>query len=68
VLTLYLYINMMPGMRYEHDIKKYAELRNQGLSWRDIGKQLNINHSTLTQWIERNYIEVVKYKYKQKLN
>jgi len=55
----------MPGMRYEHDINKYAELRNQGLSWRDIGKQLNINHSTLTQWIERNYIEVVKYKYKQ---
>ena len=59
---------MMRGMRYEHDIQKYTELRNQGLSWRDIGKQLNINHSTLTQWIERNYIEVVKYKYKQKLN
>jgi len=68
VLTLSGCINIMRAMRYEHDIDKYAELRNQGLSWRDIGKQLNINHSTLTQWIERNYIEVVKYKYKQKLN
>jgi IS30 family transposase len=55
-------------MRHKHNIDLYNELRNQGLSWRQIAKKLNVkDHTTIAQWVDRNFNEIINITYTPKL-
>jgi|TARA_A100001201_G_scaffold3742_1_gene8244 IS30 family transposase len=58
--------NIIVMKKYEHNIDLYKKLRNEGMSWREIAKHLDIPESTLFEYIKRNYTEVVIYDYIKK--
>ncbi len=52
--------------KHYHDITLYQKLRNDGLTWREIGRHVGIDHSTIACWINRHYEEHTTYEYKKK--
>lgn len=55
------------GMKkYCHDIELYQKLRNEGLTWREIGQRVGIGHTTIAYWVARHYEELITYEYKKK--
>ena len=45
----------------DDDLERIKELRKQGMSWRNIAKELNYSYSTLRRlYIERLYVEVMQ--------
>lgn len=50
--------------KHKHDIKNYQKLRNDGLSWREIGQVVEIPAATIYQWVIHNYREVITYEKK----
>jgi len=56
----------MANKRHKHDIEYYRKLRNEGLSWREIGRYAAINHNTIIEWVKRNYTEITVFEYIRK--
>ena len=52
--------------KHYHDIDIYQKLRNEGLTWREIGQRVGIDFSTIACWINRHYEEHITYEYKKK--
>lgn len=52
--------------KYYHDIALYQKLRNDGLTWREIGQRVGIDYSTIAYWVNRHYKELITYEYKKK--
>lgn len=57
---------IMHMKKHYHDINLYKKLRNDGLTWRQIGQRVGIDHSTIACWINRHYEEFITYEYKKK--
>lgn len=52
--------------KHYHDIDLYQKLRNEGLTWRDIGQRVGIGYSAIAYWVNRHYEEYIIYEYKKK--